>query len=111
MSNTAVFSCAAWWAGSPGGGGRTRLAEAPGRRTAVTSVLLLPGGVPAACGCALRFRGGDQKRRERELCVLLLEDKMRAAGAQPPGEGPPWGRVSAGIAHEIRNPLAAIAQA
>jgi two-component system sensor histidine kinase PilS (NtrC family) len=43
--------------------------------------------------------------------VLLLEDVRTAAGALRQEKLAAMGRVSAGIAHEIRNPLAAIAQA
>lgn len=46
-----------------------------------------------------------------ELCVLFLED-LRSVQARTRQEKlAAMGRVSAGIAHEIRNPLAAIAQA
>ena len=46
-----------------------------------------------------------------ELCVLLLEDVRTAEARVRQQRLAAMGRVSAGIAHEIRNPLAAIAQA
>jgi two-component system sensor histidine kinase PilS (NtrC family) len=46
-----------------------------------------------------------------ELCVLLLEDVRTAQARLRQEKLAAMGRVSAGIAHEIRNPLAAISQA
>lgn len=46
-----------------------------------------------------------------EFCVLLLEDVRTAAARLRKEKLAAMGRVSAGIAHEIRNPLAAISQA
>ena len=46
-----------------------------------------------------------------DLCVLLLEDVRTAQARLRQEKLAAMGRVSAGIAHEIRNPLAAIAQA
>ena len=46
-----------------------------------------------------------------ELCVLLLEDVRTAEARLRQQQLAAMGRVSAGIAHEIRNPLSAIAQA
>lgn len=45
------------------------------------------------------------------FCVLLLEDARTALARLQQEKLAAMGRVSAGIAHEIRNPLAAIAQA
>ena len=45
------------------------------------------------------------------LCVLLLEDVRTAQARLRQEKLAAMGRVSAGIAHEIRNPLAAISQA
>jgi two-component system, NtrC family, sensor histidine kinase PilS len=45
------------------------------------------------------------------FCVLLLEDTRTALARLQQEKLAAMGRVSAGIAHEIRNPLAAIAQA
>ena len=63
----------------------------------------------------LRVRIRFTRRRDapgsEELCVLFLED-VRSVQARTRQERlAAMGRVSAGIAHEIRNPLAAIAQA
>jgi two-component system sensor histidine kinase PilS (NtrC family) len=46
-----------------------------------------------------------------QFCVLLLEDVRTAQARLRQEKLAAMGRVSAGIAHEIRNPLAAIAQA
>ncbi|HEY6132341.1 MAG TPA: ATP-binding protein [Rubrivivax sp.] len=46
-----------------------------------------------------------------DFCVLLLEDVRTAQARLRQEKLAAMGRVSAGIAHEIRNPLAAIAQA
>jgi two-component system, NtrC family, sensor histidine kinase PilS len=45
------------------------------------------------------------------LCVLFLEDLRNVQARSRQEKLAAMGRVSAGIAHEIRNPLAAIAQA
>ncbi len=49
--------------------------------------------------------------RAEPMCVLLLEDVRTAEARLRQEKLAAMGRVSAGIAHEIRNPLAAIAQA
>ncbi len=55
------------------------------------------------------LRGGHAA--VEELCVLLLEDVRTAEARLRQQQLAAMGRVSAGIAHEIRNPLSAIAQA
>jgi len=53
----------------------------------------------------------DGKAADEEFCVLLLEDVRTAQARVRQEKLAAMGRMSAGIAHEIRNPLAAIAQA
>jgi two-component system sensor histidine kinase PilS (NtrC family) len=67
----------------------------------------------------LRVRARFTRRRApeesseapEELCVLFLEDLRDVQARNRQEKLAAMGRVSAGIAHEIRNPLAAIAQA
>jgi len=58
-------------------------------------------------------RPGAGKRADaaEALCVLFLEDLRNVQARSRQEKLAAMGRVSAGIAHEIRNPLAAIAQA
>jgi len=60
-----------------------------------------------------RRRNVDEEASEapEELCVLFLEDLRDLQARNRQEKLAAMGRVSAGIAHEIRNPLAAIAQA
>ncbi len=96
---------------------------------AVEDALADPGGWPeAGRDIALAFERGHRRtlrvrvrfmrRRTDEVapvgdrfCVLLLEDVRTAEARLRQERLAAMGRVSAGIAHEIRNPLAAIAQA
>jgi two-component system, NtrC family, sensor histidine kinase PilS len=55
--------------------------------------------------------GGKGADATEALCVLFLEDLRNVQARSRQEKLAAMGRVSAGIAHEIRNPLAAIAQA
>ena len=63
----------------------------------------------------LRVRVRFTKRREaqatEEVCVLFVDDVHNVQARNRQEKLAAMGRVSAGIAHEIRNPLAAISQA
>jgi two-component system sensor histidine kinase PilS (NtrC family) len=59
----------------------------------------------------IRFTRRHEAKASEEFCVLLLEDVRNMQARTRQEKLAAMGRVSAGIAHEIRNPLAAIAQA
>jgi len=59
----------------------------------------------------IRFTRRHESQPSEEFCVLLLEDVRNMQARTRQEKLAAMGRVSAGIAHEIRNPLAAIAQA
>ncbi len=65
--------------------------------------------------CSLRLRMRFTRRREgdasEDLCVLFIEDNRQVQARSQQERLAAMGRMSAGIAHEIRNPLTAIAQA
>ncbi len=59
----------------------------------------------------IRFTRRHESQTSEEFCVLLMEDVRNMQARTRQEKLAAMGRVSAGIAHEIRNPLAAIAQA
>jgi two-component system sensor histidine kinase PilS (NtrC family) len=59
----------------------------------------------------VRFTRGKASRHGEDMCVMLLEDLRTVRARQRQDKLAAMGRMSAGIAHEIRNPLAAIDQA
>jgi two-component system, NtrC family, sensor histidine kinase PilS len=59
----------------------------------------------------VRFTRRQEPQTNEEFCVLFLEDVRNMQARSRQEKLAAMGRISAGIAHEIRNPLAAIAQA
>ncbi len=68
-------------------------------------------GVTRTLRVRMRFTRRRQSKAVEELCVLFLEDVRSMQARTRQEKLAAMGRVSAGIAHEIRNPLAAISQA
>jgi two-component system, NtrC family, sensor histidine kinase PilS len=69
------------------------------------------GGVRRTVRVRIRFTRRNSTAANEALCVLLLEDVRSMQARSRQEKLAAMGRVSAGIAHEIRNPLAAISQA
>ncbi len=59
----------------------------------------------------VRFTRKRESAASEEFCVLFVEDVRNVQARSRQEKLAAMGRVSAGIAHEIRNPLAAISQA
>ena len=59
----------------------------------------------------VRFTKGRDGQAIEDVCVMFIEDLRTVMARQRQDKLAAMGRMSAGIAHEIRNPLSAIAQA
>ena len=66
---------------------------------------------PRTLRVRIRFTRRQEPQTNEEFCVLFLEDVRNMQARSRQEKLAAMGRISAGIAHEIRNPLAAIAQA
>ncbi|KQW00171.1 PAS domain-containing sensor histidine kinase [Rhizobacter sp. Root1221] len=74
-------------------------------------VLTFDSGATRTLRLRVRFTRRRDSKATEELCVLFLEDVRSVQARTRQEKLAAMGRVSAGIAHEIRNPLAAISQA
>lgn len=74
-------------------------------------VLDFESGPPRTLRVRVRFTRRQAPDPSEELCVLFIEDVRSMQARTRQEKLAAMGRVSAGIAHEIRNPLAAISQA
>lgn len=90
-------------------------AEGSWPSTARALALQLPDGERRLLQVRARFTRrsgiGTDDALPEDICVLFLEDMRAVQGRARNDKLAAMGRMSAGIAHEIRNPLAAIAQA
>ena len=59
----------------------------------------------------VRFTHGRDGQAIEDVCVIFIEDLRTVMARQRQDKLAAMGRMSAGIAHEIRNPLSAISQA
>lgn len=84
-----------------------------GRDVALQFEPAAPGarGLQCTLRARVRFTRKRAPRATEEFCVLFLEDVRNMQARSRQEKLAAMGRVSAGIAHEIRNPLAAISQA
>ncbi len=74
-------------------------------------VLAFDGEMHRTLRARVRFTRRREPQASEEFCVLFLEDVRNMQARSRQEKLAAMGRVSAGIAHEIRNPLAAISQA
>jgi two-component system, NtrC family, sensor histidine kinase PilS len=80
-------------------------------RVRFTRSAWLAAGIEAGQGLREGADGDSLEGQGEGLCVVLMEDDRAAQARLRQEKLAAMGRVSAGIAHEFRNPLAAIAQA
>ena len=73
-------------------------------------LLALPGIGPQYTHVRTRIAASDDDAQER-LCVMFVQDQREAEARMRTEKLVSMGRMSAAVAHEIRNPLAAIVQA
>nr|WP_246294799.1 ATP-binding protein [Schlegelella koreensis] len=74
-------------------------------------VLAFEGAPPRTLRARMRFTWRRDSPAREEFCVLFIEDLRSVQARSRQEQLAAMGRVSAGVAHEIRNPLAAISQA
>ena len=74
-------------------------------------VLRFEAGLQRTLRARIRFTRKREPQATEEFCVLFLEDVRNMQARSRQEKLAAMGRMSAGIAHEIRNPLAAISQA